>query len=115
MNDRVFKLSPFFQPAPGQPIRSVVTQTPDANVVAWFVHPGQRITPHSHPHGQDIWRVISGQGEYQVDALGRTVPIEAGDVVVAANGEVHGVLCTGADPLFIMSVVCPAEAGYLAF
>lgn len=112
MNDRVFKLSQFLQPAQGEPIRSVVTETANATVVAWVVQPGQRISPHVHPHGQDTWMVTSGQGEYQIDAQGRTVAIAAGDVVVADTGEVHGVLCTGAEPLVFMSVVCLAEAGY---
>ena len=114
MPDRVFKLSRYLQPCEGEPIRSVVSQSPDATVVAWVVQPGQRITPHVHPHGQDTWMVTSGVGEYQVDAQGRTVLITAGDVVIAAAGEVHGVLCTSPEPLVFMSVVCPAEAGYAA-
>ena len=112
MNDRVFKLSRFLQPSQGEPIRSVVSQTSDASVAAWVVQPGQRIAPHVHPHGQDTWMVMSGQGEYQLDAQGRTVSVAAGDVVLAATGEVHGVLCTSTEALVFMSVVCPAEAGY---
>ena len=114
MNDRVFKLSLFLQPSVGEPIRSVVAQTADATVVAWVVQPGQRIAPHMHPDGQDTWMVVSGQGDYQVDEAGHPVPISAGDVVIAATGEVHGVLCAGTEPLVFMSVVCPAEAGYAA-
>ena len=114
MPDRVFKLSRYLQPCEGEPIRSVVSQSPDATVVAWVVQPGQRITPHVHPHGQDTWMVTSGAGEYQVDAQGRTVLITAGDVVIAAAGAVHGVRWTSAEPLVFMSVVCPAEAGYAA-
>ena len=98
---------------PTKPIRRV-TLPSNATVVAWVVQPGQRITPHVHPHGQGTWMVTSGAGEYQVDAQGRTVLITAGDVVIAAAGEVHGVLCTSPEPLVFMSVVCPAEAGYAA-
>ena len=47
-----------------------------------------------------------------MDAPGRTLPIAAGDVVVAATGEVHAVLCTGAQALVIVSVLRAAEAGY---
>jgi len=115
MKDRIFKLSSFLQPSQGEPIRSVITQTPEAAVVAWFVQSGQRVAPHVHPHGQDTWTVISGHGEYQVDALGRTFPIVVGDVVVAPTGAVHGVLCTSAEPLVFVSVVSPAEAGYWPF
>ena len=113
MQPRVFNLNLFLRPSEAEPIRSVVTETPDATVVAWLVQPGQRIAPHIHPHGQDTWMVISGRGDYQVDAAGRSVPIAAGDVVVAGTSEVHGVLCTSAEPLVFMSVVCPGEAGYV--
>lgn len=113
MTDRIFKLSAFLKASQGEPIRSVVTQTPEATIVAWFVQPGKRIAPHVHPQGQDTWTVISGQGEYQVNAQGQTVPIAVGDVVLAAMGDVHGVACTGSEPLIFVSVVCPAEAGYL--
>ena len=114
MNDRVFKLSLFLQPSVGEPIRSVVAQTADATAVAWVVQPGQRIAPHMHPDGQDTWMVMSGHGDYQLDVKGRTVSVAAGDVVIAATGEVHGVLCTSTEPLVFVSVVCPAEAGYVA-
>ena len=112
MDNRVFHLDSFLHASEGEPIRSVVTQTADATVVAWIVQPGQRITPHVHPHGQDTWTVLEGRGQYQLDAQGETVLVAAGDIVVAPTGAVHGVLCTSAEPLVFVSVVCPAEAGY---
>jgi mannose-6-phosphate isomerase-like protein (cupin superfamily) len=57
--------------------------------------------------------VLEGEGVYQVDEAGNTVPITAGDVVVAHAGSVHGVLNTGLQPLSFISVVCPAEAGFV--
>ena len=56
--------------------------------------------------------MISGAGLYQVDADGHTVPIAAGDIVVAPMGAVHGVVNHGAQPLIFVSVVSPAEAGF---
>lgn len=100
------------QPAEGEPLRSVVTQTAEAVVVAWHVKPGQAIPAHVHPQGQDTWTVLAGGGEYQLDEAGATRPIVAGDVVVAPTGCVHGVRNNGAVPLLIISVVTPAEAGY---
>ena len=112
-SQRVYPLAGYFKPSDGEPIRSIVTESAQASIVAWHVRPGQRILPHVHPHGQDTWTVLSGQGDYQIEADGQTVPIAAGDVVVAPLGCVHGVLNTGLLPLVFVSVVCPAEAGFV--
>lgn len=112
MPQRVFHVAAYLQPSDGEPIRSVVHQTDDAAIVAWTVKPGQRISPHVHPAGQDTWTVIAGSGDYQVDASGVTVRIAAGDVAVAPVGAVHGVLNTGTVDLVFVSVVSPALSGF---
>ena len=109
---RHFKSTDFFQPSAGEPIRSVVTESPQAVVVAWQVNPGQRLAAHIHPHGQDTWTILSGQGDYQLQASGESITIVAGDIVVAPTGSVHGVRNNGDEPLRIISVVAPAAAGY---
>jgi quercetin dioxygenase-like cupin family protein len=100
------------QPSDGEPIRSVITQSADATVVAWHIRPGQRIAAHVHPSGQDTWTILSGSGEYLIDADGSTRTIRAGDVVVAHMGQIHGVLNSGTVPLVFVSVVSPLEAGF---
>lgn len=110
--DRHFKIDQFFQPADGEPIRSVVTESADAAVVAWFVKPGQTITAHVHPTGQDTWTILSGRGLYRHAVGGTLVPVARGDVLVAHRGEVHGVLNDGDEPLTFVSVVSPALSGY---
>jgi quercetin dioxygenase-like cupin family protein len=110
--DRIFKSSEFWQPTDGEPIRSVVTESKDAVVVAWYIKPGQAIPAHIHPHGQDTWTILAGQGDYYLDRTGATTPIVAGDVVVAPIGCVHGVFNRGDEPLVFISVVSPGEAGY---
>ncbi len=112
-SQRVFKVDQFLQPSDGEPIRSIVAESAHASIVAWFVKPGQRIAPHLHPHGQDTWTVLEGGGLYCLDSADTTLPIAAGDVVVAPAGSVHGVLNTGTQPLVFVSVVCPAEAGFV--
>lgn len=110
---RIFSSDAFMQPTrEGEPIRSVVTQSQEATVVAWHVGPGQRIAAHMHPHGQDTWTVLSGAGLYQMHESGSSRPIAAGDVAVAHAGEVHGVYNPHTEPLRFISVVTPAEAGY---
>jgi quercetin dioxygenase-like cupin family protein len=110
--DRIFKSADWFQPSEGEPIRSVITESEFAVVVAWYIQPGQAIAAHLHPEGQDTWTILSGQGEYYLDAVGGKQLIGAGDVVVAPRGAVHGVLNPGNEPLTLISVVAPAEAGY---
>ena len=110
--ERVFEVARFQQPADGEPIRSVITESEESAVVAWHVKPGQRLSPHVHPAGQDTWTILSGQGQYQMDAEGNTRTIGPGVVVVAHKGQVHGVYNNGTEPLEFVSVVSPAASGY---
>jgi quercetin dioxygenase-like cupin family protein len=109
---RIFKSSKFFQPTDGEPVRSVVTESSDAVIVAWYIQPGQEIPAHIHPQGQDTWTILSGSGEYYLDRLGNRQLIEMGDVVVAPAGSVHGVFNSGDEALVFISVVSPLDAGY---
>lgn len=109
---RIYTSADHFQPSPGEPIRAVITESPDACVVAWHVDPGQTVAAHVHPRGQDTWTILSGQGEYTFHASGESRTIVAGDVVLARTGDVHGVTNHGSEPLRFISVVSPADAGY---
>ncbi len=109
---RIFASAAFMQPSDSEPIRSVVTQSEQATIVAWHISPGQRIAAHVHPQGQDTWTILSGRGSYLLEANGASQCITAGDVVVAHVGEVHGVLNDGDIPLVFVSVVTPLEAGF---
>jgi quercetin dioxygenase-like cupin family protein len=109
---RIFKSTEFFQPTTTEPIRSVVTESENATIVAWYINPGQTIQPHIHPMGQDTWTILSGTGQYYLDTLGNHKTIVAGDVVIAASGDVHGVHNHGDQPLTFISIVAPLEAGY---
>jgi len=111
-SQRAFKVASFLKPADGEPIRSVITESIDAAVVAWHVKPGQRISAHVHPWGQDTWTVLSGRGEYQLNDNGVSIPLNTGDVVIAHRGEVHGVYNNGSEPLVFVSVVSPAASGF---
>ncbi len=109
---RIFKGAEFFQPTTTEPIRSVVSESKDATIVAWYVNPGQTIPPHIHPRGQDTWTVLSGTGQYYLDELGNHKTIAAGDVVIATSGDVHGVHNHSDEALTFISVVAPLDAGY---
>jgi quercetin dioxygenase-like cupin family protein len=109
---RIFNSSKFLHPTDGEPLRSVITTSPEAVIVAWYIQPGQEIPAHQHPGGQDTWTILSGQGEYYLDRDGTTRSIQAGDIVIAPTGSVHGVLNNGDEALIFISIVAPADAGY---
>jgi quercetin dioxygenase-like cupin family protein len=110
--NRIFKSAEFFQLADGEPIRSVITESVDAIVVAWYLKPGQEIAAHIHPDGQDTWTILVGKGEYFLDSTGNRKAIAAGNVVIAPRGCIHGVVNNGDEPLTFISIVSPADAGY---
>lgn len=111
--NRIFNSSSFFQPlVEGEPVRSVVTESEDAVIVAWHINPGQEISPHIHPNGQDTWIILTGTGDYYLDQAGTTKPIAAGDIVIAHPKCVHGVVNNSDAPLVFISVVSPLDAGY---
>lgn len=107
---RLFKNATFFQPSDSEPIRTVISESEHAVVVAWYVKARQKIPVHSHPNGQDTWTVLTGSGEYYLDDNIRQ-QISAGDVVIAYSGQLHGVVNNGQEPLTFISVVS-ANAGY---
>lgn len=109
---RIFKSADFLQPSSGKPIRSVVTSSAQAVIVAWHVAPGQRVEAHVHPHVQDTWTVLSGRGDYVCDSSGRLLSLAAGDIAVAPVGAVHGVHNPYDEALIFISVVTPEAAGY---
>jgi quercetin dioxygenase-like cupin family protein len=109
---RIFPSAQFLQPSEGEPVRSVITESPDAVVVAWYIQPGQEIPAHVHPQGQDTWTILSGNGDYYLDAVGNTQLISIGDVVIAPVGAVHGVFNSSDESLVFISVVSPSDAGY---
>lgn len=109
---RVHRVADHLQPQPGEPLRTVVTETADAVVVAWVVLPGQAIGNHVHPQGTDVWTVLSGQGLYQHQEGSSPLRLRSGDIAVAGAGQVHGVLNDGDEALVFVSVVAPLAAGY---
>ncbi|OLP16662.1 cupin [Leptolyngbya sp. 'hensonii'] len=109
---RIFTTVEFIQLSEEEPIRSIVTESPEAVVVMWCVLPGQQIQPHIHPTGQDTWVVLSGQGEYLLDQEGATQSIVPGQIAVAQVGQVHGVINRGQEPFLFVSIVVPQDAGF---
>lgn len=108
---RTFSIADFIRPSEDKPIRSVVLETNESVIIVWHVRPGQEIAAHLHPNGQDTWTVISGTAEYYLGG-GGVMHLNAGDIAVAKNGQVHGAMNSGTEPFVFVSVVAPSNAGF---
>ncbi|MBI5193714.1 MAG: cupin domain-containing protein [Nitrospirae bacterium] len=108
---RIFSIAEFTRPSIDKPIRSVIQETEESLVIVWHVGPGQEISAHVHPHGQDIWTVISGTAEYY-QGVGLSAHLKSGEIAIAEPGQVHGAMNTGSEPFIFISVVAPKNAGY---
>lgn len=64
---------------------------------------------HAHTQNEELYLVLSGQGELQVD--GEILPIQAGSAVRVAPGGVRGWRALGAEPMTYL--VIQAKAGSL--
>lgn len=67
--------------------------------------PGQAHHAHTHADQDKLYYVVEGRGEA---TLGDDVsPVEAGDLVLAPAGVVHGMANTGAEPLIVLTLFAP--------
>ena len=65
--------------------------------------PGDSIGDHLHTGNNEIYYVLSGSADYNDN--GTTVKIEAGDVTVCNDGESHGLVNTGSEPLHLIALI----------
>ena len=70
------------------------------------VAPGARNPPHSHARSEQVWVALKGHATLLL-ANEATGDLHAGDVVRFAEGDVHGLLNTGAEEFVYLSVTSP--------
>ncbi len=74
--------------------------------VIW-VKPGEKVRPaHSHPHGDEVIYVISGEGRVLV--AGEQAPVRAGSTVLFPQGAVHMLHNTGREEMKVICFFAPA-------
>lgn len=77
--------------------------TEHGSIAVWGVRPGQEVTPHSHPDGQDTWVMLQGELTYYLGS-GERRTIRAGDVDVADCNQVHGAINEGTEDAVFVSI-----------
>lgn len=68
--------------------------------------PGAEQPRHVHPASEQVWVAIAGQGTLLL-ADGALAGFASGQVARFADGEVHGLRNTGAEPFVYLSVTSP--------
>ncbi len=69
------------------------------------VAPGERTTPHYHPQSEEIYYILSGRGEMQLERETRAVG--PGDAIAIPPGQVHTILNPGPEPLVFLCCCAP--------
>ena len=67
----------------------VINVEPESLTIKVTLNPGQGMSYHSHRHRDEVWTVISGEGEATVD--GKIFAVREGDVIQLSRGTKHTV------------------------
>ena len=104
MDERIFKIFEMI-PSTGSTYRQPI-YTDNHEIHLWRIRPGEWIYPHTHPHSDDIWYIVQGEGEYYT-ALNEKRTVRPGDVAVACPGDVHGIFNSGSEDIVLLSELSP--------
>ena len=70
--------------------------------------PGQSHTLHAHAGMDKVYLVLEGEGLFLLES--ETLPMRAGDLLVAPDGVPHGVDNNSGARLLVMAILAPAPA-----
>lgn len=79
-----------------------LAETSHSRTTLWCLLPGQHIHPHVHA-GDHIWIVLEGEGNF-LGPAGAAQKVVPGTVLVAPEGEDHGIDNTGQEGLVFVSI-----------
>jgi mannose-6-phosphate isomerase-like protein (cupin superfamily) len=68
--------------------------------------PGQEHRLHAHSGMDKVYHVLAGRGTFLLE--GREAPMEAGTMLVAPEGVLHGIRNTGPERLLVLAILAPA-------
>lgn len=88
--------------------KSTLYQSPHLLVGLNAFEPGQSHALHAHTGMDKVYLVIEGEGLFLLDDA--TLPMRAGDLLVAPDGVPHGVENNSAARLLVMALLAPGPA-----
>lgn len=104
MDERIFKIVTML-PRKKNTYRELIP-TENHEIHLWRILPGEWIYPHTHPHNDDIWYIVQGEGDYYTTSQD-TERVRPGEITIATPGDVHGMYNCGSEDIVILSVLAP--------
>ncbi len=78
---------------------------PDIRARFIRMQPGETAAPHSHDLGEEIFLILEGQAEFELE--GERAVLGPGQLCFAARDEIHAVRCAGDAPMTMYISVTP--------
>ena len=91
--------------SPDRMAKIALATTPRMGVDLYCLEPGQAQKPHAHADQDKMYLILEGQGRVVLD--GHEDTLEAGQALVAAAGQAHGLTNVGPGRLLALVVVVP--------
>ena len=95
--------------APEKMGKSTIFESPRLLVGLNAFEPGQAHALHAHAGQDKVYSVVEGEGLFLLND--ESLPMRAGDLLVAPEGTAHGVRNTGTKRLLVLAILAPAPRG----
>ena len=95
--------------APEKMGKSTIFESPRLLVGLNAFEPGQAHALHAHAGQDKVYSVVEGEGLFLLND--ESLPMRAGDLLVAPEGIAHGVRNTGTKRLLVLAILAPAPRG----
>jgi quercetin dioxygenase-like cupin family protein len=86
--------------------KATVFESPRLLVGLNSFEPGQSHALHAHAGQDKVYHVIEGEGAFLLE--GRTLPMRAGNLLVAPEGVPHGIHNTSQGRLIVLAILAPS-------
>jgi quercetin dioxygenase-like cupin family protein len=112
MNERIFDPTTYTQFNDQAATVIEITKTENSSIAIWAVKPGQVVTAHYHPNGQDTWIVLQGTLNYLLGE-GQMQPLTAGEMAIADQNQVHGAINNSNEDAVFVSIYSAPDIGFV--
>jgi quercetin dioxygenase-like cupin family protein len=86
--------------------KATIFESPRLLVGLNSFEPGQSHALHAHAGQDKVYQVLEGEGVFLLE--GRSLPMRAGDLLVAPEGVPHGIENTSRERLIVLAILAPS-------
>jgi quercetin dioxygenase-like cupin family protein len=86
--------------------KSTLFESPRLLVGLNCFEPGQSHALHAHAGQDKVYHVIEGEGLFLLE--GRSLPMRAGDLLIAPESVPHGIENTSGERLIVLAILAPS-------